>query len=388
MKSKNLILLVVLVIIVGSIYYLENSKAKPSDVKIIEDDLASEVDELGGGKSVGENELGDGINPVNGKPTIKGGYILAPKLTGISSYLNTDGKEVKISDYEGKVVLIDFWTYTCINCIRTLPYLTAWDTKYKDQGLVIIGVHTPEFEFEKERENVEAAMEKYGIEYIVVQDNDYLTWQAFKNRYWPHKYLIDSDGYIRYDHIGEGRYEETELMIQELLLEIGEVTNAVIQEQNTSSAKSRTPELYAGFDFSLPRGQDIGNDGGLQVRQSYDYQVPLVLDKDIIYLSGNWKSNPDDLEAMENEVEILLSYMANSVNIVADSLHSVRLEVFIDNEYISSDLAGDDVKFVDGKSFVMVDTPQLYNLVDGEYGEHNLKLVASKGFKFNAFTFG
>src|SRR5919107_290699 len=126
---------------------------------------------------------------------------------------------IDLKDLKGKVVLVDFWTYSCINCIRTLPYLVDWNEKYADKGLVIVGVHSPEFEFEKNVDNVKAAVQKYGIKYPVVQDNDKGTWDAYENRYWPRKYLIDNEGYIRYDHIGEGGYAETEKVIRSLLAE-------------------------------------------------------------------------------------------------------------------------------------------------------------------------
>src|SRR3970040_2015035 len=120
---------------------------------------------------------------------------------------------------QGKVVLYDIWTYSCINCIRTLPYITTWNEKYADDGLLIIGIHSPEFEFEKDVKNVQMAVEKYGIKYPVVLDNEWQTWKAFENRYWPRKYIADHEGYIRYDHIGEGSYQETEKVIQQLLEE-------------------------------------------------------------------------------------------------------------------------------------------------------------------------
>ncbi|MBI4175952.1 MAG: thioredoxin family protein, partial [Candidatus Aenigmarchaeota archaeon] len=139
------------------------------------------------------------------QPGIESQGAKAPELQGIAGYINTEG--IKLADLRGKVVLIDFWTYTCINCIRTLPYLNAWYDKYHDKGFEIIGVHTPEFSFEKDYNNVKAAVDKYGIRYPVVQDNDYATWRAYKNNYWPRKYLVDAQGNIRYDHIGEGGYE-------------------------------------------------------------------------------------------------------------------------------------------------------------------------------------
>ena len=148
----------------------------------------------------------------------KSRFKMAPELVGIADYINTSPEELQKA-MEDKVVLYDIWTYSCVNCIRTLPYITAWDDRYSDQGLLIIGIHSPEFEFEKELKNVERAVEKYGIVYPVVLDNDMETWSAFENRYWPRKYIADHEGYIRYDHIGEGGYEESERVIQKLLAE-------------------------------------------------------------------------------------------------------------------------------------------------------------------------
>jgi len=144
--------------------------------------------------STDENEI---------KKIDKSGFKTAPNLVGIANYLNTTPEELE-KEIDGKVVLYDIWTYSCINCIRTLPYITAWDDKYAEQGLLIVGIHSPEFEFEKDVENVELAVSKYGIKYPVVLDNDKETWKAFENNYWPRKYIADHEGYIRYDHIGEG----------------------------------------------------------------------------------------------------------------------------------------------------------------------------------------
>ncbi|MFQ5573475.1 MAG: redoxin family protein, partial [Nitrosopumilaceae archaeon] len=148
----------------------------------------------------------------------KSRYKLAPDLVGIANYINTTPEQLA-KEIEGKVVLYDIWTYSCINCVRTLPYVTAWNEKYADDGLLIIGIHSPEFEFEKNLNNVQMAVDKYGINYPVVLDNEWETWKAFENRYWPRKYLADHEGYIRYDHIGEGAYQETEKIIQQLLEE-------------------------------------------------------------------------------------------------------------------------------------------------------------------------
>mgnify|MGYP003972170931 len=234
-------------------------------------------------------------------------------------------------------------------------------------------------------------MEKYGIEYIVVQDNNYKTWRNFKNRFWPRKYLIDSEGYIRFDHIGEGAYDQTEKVIQKLLSEIGtEVEEIPLSEMPDKTPKlPTTPELYAGYSFALPRGQDVGNSGGLNSKDTVDYVLSGETNRDVIYLQSSWHSNADNLEAKEDSAAIILDFLAGSVNIVADNLEeAVEMEVFIDGLYVSKEQAGEDVQFDGEKAFVIVDKPQLYNVFDGDHGEYNLKLVVKEGFTFHAFTFG
>ncbi|OZI26484.1 thioredoxin [Bordetella genomosp. 9] len=139
----------------------------------------------------------------------------APAFTGIEKWLNSE--PLDLAALRGKVVLVDFWTYTCINCIRTLPYVKSWHEKYKDQGLVVVGVHTPEFAFERSTRNVQDAIKRFGITYPVAQDNTYATWEAYRNVYWPAFYLVDKQGRIIYTHFGEGQYKETEAMIQQAL---------------------------------------------------------------------------------------------------------------------------------------------------------------------------
>lgn len=146
-----------------------------------------------------------------------GDYGKAPEFTGIEKWLNSE--PLTLSALRGKVVLVDFWTYSCINCLRTLPYVKQWHSKYKDKGLVVVGVHTPEFPFEKSTANVQASLKRLDIQYPVAQDNAYATWDAYHNQYWPAFYLIDASGKIVYKHFGEGRYEETEAIIQKLLSE-------------------------------------------------------------------------------------------------------------------------------------------------------------------------
>lgn len=142
----------------------------------------------------------------------------APEFTGIDKWLGS--QPLTMQGLRGKVVLVDFWTYTCINCIRTLPHVKRWHEKYKDQGLVVVGVHTPEYPFERSTSNVQSAIKRFGIPYAVAQDNRYATWEAYSNRYWPAVYLIDKRGRIVYTHFGEGAYQETEARIQALLAEV------------------------------------------------------------------------------------------------------------------------------------------------------------------------
>ena len=359
--NRRIALGIFILVIIAFIFYLENQKIAPEIAQ----------------KTV-ENVL------------IKAGkYPQTPELTGISGYINTK-EGTKISDFRNKVVLIDFWTYSCINCIRTLPHLVEWDRKYKDMGLVIIGVHTPEFTFEKDIENVKEAMKRYGIKYIVVQDNDYATWSAFKNRFWPRKYLIDKDGFIRFDHVGEGAYEETERKIQELLSETGmDIVDMSLSELEDLTPKfgRRTPELYAGYDFSLSRGQNIGNLEGIQPDKVITYSLPNNLKREIVYLGGTWKANIDNLQA-QSDASIFLDFTASSVNIVVDSLDSIEMEILINDNPIAESQAGSDVEFKEGKGIIKIDKPRLYNLFNGEYGDYKLTLKVKKGFSFNAFTFG
>ena len=199
---------------------------------------------------------------------------IGPDLRGITAWINSD--PLTLQQLKGKVVLIDFWTYTCINCIRTLPYLTSWDEKYRDKGLVIIGVHSPEFDFEKELGNVKAAVEKYNIQYPVALDNEYATWQAFDNHYWPHKFLFNKDGEMVYDHIGEGAYEETEAKIQDLLQELGQAVDMPLTPETPRPSLYQTPELYAGYAFTAGR-IPLGNPEGQIPETVQTYALPPSL---------------------------------------------------------------------------------------------------------------
>ena len=318
----------------------------------------------------------------------------APEFTGITSYINTN--QTKLSDLKGKVILVDFWTYSCINCIRTLPYLVDWNQKYSDKGLVIVGVHSPEFEFEKNINNVKQAVARFGIKYPVLLDNDHETWNAYQNSYWPRKYLVDSDGYIRYDHIGEGGYAETENAIRNLLAERTDQQGLEISNLNqTKSIESgvppvdfnqiKTPELYFGYQYA--RAQ-LGNIEGFNPEKTVNYTIPSSnLDTNVIYLQGLWKNNPDNMELVGPDGKITLVYSAKSVNIVAGGKGQVTVREDGKGVQTNNSSKGNDT---DAEGKLSIDGQRLYNIADNtNYGIHQIEIAAKgPGFKIYTFTFG
>ena len=322
----------------------------------------------------------------------KSQFKLAPELTKITSYINS--QPITLADLRGKVVLVDFWTYSCINCIRTIPYLNAWHEKYADDGLVIVGIHTPEFEFEKDYNNLKAAVKKFDIKYPIAQDNEKDTWNAYENLYWPRKYLIDTEGYIRYDHIGEGAYAETEKVIQSLLAERTEyIGGNVTFDQSISNPESsqsvnfdriNTPELYLGYEYSRT---PLGSSEGYKPDQVVNYTIPddskIVPNR--IYLAGEWKNNNDHMELQSEVGCILLPYSAKAVNMVAGG--SGELNILEDNSKLDDSSRGTDIS-EDGT--VKIDGQRLYNIVGHEqYGNHDIAIeVVGRGFQIYTFTFG
>lgn len=329
---KNLGLIAVLLVIVSSIAYLEATKPAMAP------EVTSTVVQVG--------------SPYK-------------ELQNPSGFINS--APFNLSDSIGKkVILIDFWTYSCINCQRTTPYLNAWWDEYQDDGLMIVGIHTPEFEFEKILSNVEAAVEEEGIEYPVVLDNDKSTWSAYGNRYWPRKYLIDLDGNVVYDLIGEGSYAETEAKIRELLKVTGEMSTPedVIE---TDPYQLISPETYLGSE----------RDSNL----SFSSIEPLSLSKDFAYLVGEWEQSAESAINTQGEASLLYNYTAKNVYMVASGLLTftnvdfIEVEVWLDGEYMKT---------------ITVSQETLYPLIEGEaYGSHSLKLIPkTPGLEVFTFTFG
>ncbi len=313
----------------------------------------------------------------------------SPHLQGISGYINTSQQEMD-KQLEGKVVLYDFWTYSCINCIRTIPHLTAWDEKYSDEGLVILGIHSPEFEFEKKYENVVFATEKFGIKYPVIQDNDKEIWNDFQNRYWPRKYIADHEGYIRYDHIGEGAYKETEKVIQLLLKERANAVGSTIQEKELVNldefehATFRTPELYFGYKFAEGRNQ-LGSQEGFSKNNIVNYQLPDQFKQHYFYMDGMWENNKDGMKLAGDSGKIVLNFNAKQVNIVADGNAILKIEY--DGGIIPIDSRGYDIN---SNGEVIISEPRLYNLIElDQEGPHEIIIkVAEPNFEIFTFTFG
>ena len=326
----------------------------------------------------------------------------APDLAQIAGYINTpnNNQPIHLADYKGKVVLVDFWTYSCINCIRTIPYLNDWYSKYADKGFVIIGVHSPEFEFEKNYDNVKTAAQKFGIMYPIVLDNNLGTWNAYGNQYWPRHYLIDAQGYIREDHIGEGGYAETEKTIQSLLAERAALDGFKQISFSTKTAptinpkslqyidlsKQTTPEIYLGYNYAR---SPLGNSQNFEPEQTVTYTIPsnTNLQPNIVYLDGQWKNNRDNIELQGNSGSIILTCYAKTINIVASGKGQTGIVTEDGNSKLPIKSIGTDLN-KDGK--FILNGQRLYNLaLHDSYGVHSIIInVKGKGFQLYTFTFG
>ncbi|MCX6782916.1 MAG: cytochrome c biogenesis protein DipZ [Candidatus Levybacteria bacterium] len=301
----------------------------------------------------------------------------APELIPSGAWFNSDPLTLK--ELKGKVVLIDFWTYSCINCQRTMPYLRVWHEKYADKGLVIIGVHAPEFEFEKSEKNVAQAIKDFKLPYPIVQDNDFATWRAYNNRYWPAKYILDKEGYIRYTHFGEGAYDETEKVIQDLLKETGakDVSNEI--NNPTYQIQSKTPELYLGYGridyFSSPE----------QIKQNAlsTYTSPTNLGANQVAYEGKWNVM-DEYANPQKGAKLHLNFESKEVFLIMRTKGTpAKVKVYVDDK-----LQYFGVDNVNGTVTVNKDT--LYKLINlPTPGRHLLRLeFVDNNAEIFAFTFG
>ncbi len=324
---------------------------------------------------------------------VEKGKVRAPEIGRV--WLNSP--PLSFHQLRGRVVLVDFWDYTCVNCIRTLPYVQAWHERYVGKGLTVIGVHTPEFTFAQYESNVERGIREFGLTYPVVIDSDREIWKAFANRYWPTKYVLDKDGYLRYAHFGEGAYRECEETIRELLLEVNPslafppLMEPVRPEDQAGAACYRpSPELYLGN----ARGR-IGNDGGFCEDAIADYSLPQDIQENCFYAQGRWASTAEYMESVEEgDHKIVLKYEAAGVNLVIAAPRGGPCNLIIqqDGKPLSRSQRTVDTRFRTTKdmeeSYIAVQQARMYRLVHNhEFGSHLLELNCPTGVAAFAFTF-
>jgi len=318
-----------------------------------------------------------------------------PSLEGGTQWLNAEPQSFPA--LRGKVVLVNFWTYSCVNCLRSLPYVNAWAQKYADRGLVVVGVHAPEFAFEKDRSNVEKALQQLKISYPVVQDNGFRIWRAFNNQYWPALYLVDAQGRVRHHQFGEGGYAATERALNELLREAqapsaatapASTANTVPDTQGlgmaADTASLRSPELYLGYD----KGGSLRLAGRPAPDKPADYQ-PAALRLNTWTLQGNWTLKPEFVQANNAGGRLALRFEARDANLVlgAAGPGPLRFRLTIDGQPPGIHHGSD----VDAEGYGQVDATRLYQLVrqQGAVKERTLEIeFLDAGAQGYAFTFG
>jgi thiol-disulfide isomerase/thioredoxin len=311
-----------------------------------------------------------------------------PSLAGGGPWFNS--KPLTNEALAGKVVLVDFWTYSCINCLRTLPYLNAWYDKYHSHGLVIVGVHTPEFPFEKLPANVQPAIRRYGIHYPVVLDNAYAIWNAFQNQYWPAHYLVDAKGKVRYHHFGEGGYREEEDHIRELLAEAGKsnlpsgyVTPVGKGAEAADSGQARSPETYVGY------GRMAGCVNVIAYDVAQDYVLPASLSDGDWGFVGHWKVVAEYAQTQAPKAAIAYNFLGRDLHLVMGSADGkpVRFRVLLDGKPPGADHGAD----VDARGYGEVSGKRLYQLIRQQHGSQRRQFeirFLGTNVRVFAFTFG
>jgi thiol-disulfide isomerase/thioredoxin len=396
-KTKNIILVALLVLIVGSIWYLESKKAPilTNTPDIVVAPVTSSSTAAVASQSSTSSPMSGSTAPVINRSAIiaqeAAEFPKAKEIVDPSGFINTAPGFTLSSIAGKKVILVDFWTYSCINCLRTIPYLNAWYQKYKDLGLEIVGIHTPEFDFEKNYDNVSAAVKMLGIQYPVVLDNDMGTWNAYQNLYWPHEYLIDIDGFIVHDQIGEGDYDVTEKAIQAALRERSDVLGlnltiptSIVSPSDVISidgSQVQSPETY----FGSARNEYLAN-GAQGSNGTQTLTLPATFDLNALYLGGTWNFQ-DQFAENTSPANIVFQYSAKNMYIVASSASGVKVKVLLDGKPIDPSVAGADVA-ADGTMTIQAD--RLYSIVQGaSYGQHTIELeVEGPGLDAYTFTFG
>ena len=378
MTNKNILLVIVVALIVGAIWYIESTKP-PTVV----------------GTPVAVSATSTTTPTTTDRSAIlkqkAAQYPPAVELIPGGKFINSE--PFKLKDLIGKkVILVDFWTYTCINCLRAAPYVNAWYSKYKDQGFVVVGVHSPEFDFEKDYNNVlNAVNNQYHIQYPVMQDNDHATWDAFQNQYWPAEYLIDIDGYIVHTHFGEGDYDKTEQAIQVALKERDQVLGlpdtvptGIVNPSDVISTNFngiQSPETY----FGASRNEYLGN-GAQGKAGTQQLTAPSTLHVNSLYLDGSWNFQSEYAENASAGAKIIYKYNSKNVYLVGTAAKPVKITIMLDGKPITTGRGAD----VAADGTVTIQENRLYKLVEGsDYGEHTLEIIVNNpGLQAYTFTFG
>jgi thiol-disulfide isomerase/thioredoxin len=368
--GRTVLLILALLLIIGAIWFLEGQK----------------VGTISSGDHTIDLSLGTtSVHTADFASRAKQ-FSAAKELVAPDGYINADTSLTIQSLIGKKIVLVDFWTYSCINCLRTIPYLNAWYAKYKDLGLQIIGVHSPEFEFEKSIDNVKMAVRNLGIQYPVVLDSEHQTWSAYNNLYWPEHYLIDINGLVVDRHIGEGNYVDTEHKIQELLRERAQALglSVVIPEGTVNvneTIETNSPETY----FGSTRNEYLANGSqGQNGVQSFIRPQNISLNQ--LNLVGLWNIEDEYAKNTSAEAHIIYRYSATNVYFVASSKNGVRITVLRDGVPVKAQKGAD----VDESGHVLIKEARLYKLVqEPTMGEHTLEIIIdTPGLDAYTFTFG
>jgi thiol-disulfide isomerase/thioredoxin len=324
-------------------------------------------------------------------PGAAAGPQMMPELSGAVAWINS--QPLTPEQLKGHVVLVDFWTYSCINCLRSIPYVRAWADKYKDSGLIVVGVHTPEFAFEKDPDNVKRAVKELKITYPVALDNDYKIWKGFSNSYWPADYLVDATGHIRFHHFGEGKYDETEQQIQQLLKENnpqlsvnGLVKVAATGAEAAPDSDVESPETYVGYE----RADSFLPTGGLKQDVAQVYAIPTHLELNQWGLSGNWTDHAQVASLDSARGKIVFRFHARDVHLVlgpAPNGKPVRFRVTIDGKAPGADHGVDTDAQGEGK----ITDQRLYQLIRQKSAIEDRTFeieFLDPGAQAYAFTFG
>ncbi|HEX3096015.1 MAG TPA: redoxin family protein [Patescibacteria group bacterium] len=341
-------ILILIAIAVGGAWYIHISRTKVPVISAALDSVTDTKDP----------------EPEQPKPIVFKNYGPAPELTGITKWFNGDPQT--LAGLKGKVTVVDFWTYSSINSTRTIPYLVDWQKKYQDNGLAIIGVHTPEYAFEKIPDNLTNAIKSHGINYPIAQDNDYKTWSAYHNQFWPALYLIDRAGNIVYTYYGEGNYADIEKAVRTVLGLEGDYNTPPVVEQD----QSQTPQIYLG----LAKLSQLGN----SEKPSSDPQIfsyPKKLGDGKFAIEGQWAFNQEAAIHTNGFARIKLNFNAAKVFLVAQSPEPTTIRVYVDGVLVKG---------------VVVTDSQLYQLYDSiSGGPHTMEIeVPDNGFQASTFTFG